>query len=53
VARIVVERADKELGIPTLLLEGRQLDPFYKSQEESEEELNAFIDLCLSRKGIK
>lgn len=53
IARIVAERAEKELGIPTLLLEGRQLDPFYKSQEESEAELNAFIDLCLSRKGIK
>ena len=53
VSRLVVERAEKELGIPVLLLEGRQLDPFYKSQQESEEELNAFIDLCLSRKKIK
>jgi len=51
VARIVVERAEKELGIPTLLLEGRQLDPSYKSQKECEAELDAFINLCLNRKG--
>lgn len=51
VQRIIAERAEKELGIPTLLLQGRQLDPFYKSQQESEAELNAFIDLCLSKKN--
>lgn len=51
--RVVAERAEKELGIPTLLLEGRQLDPLYKSQQECEAQLDMFVDLCLSRKGIK
>ena len=53
VSRLVAEKAERELGIPTLMLEGRQLDPFYKSQQESEEEMNAFIDLCLSKKQSK
>lgn len=49
--RVVAERAEKELDIPTLIMEGRQLDAHFKSQEECEEELNTFVDLCLSRKG--
>jgi benzoyl-CoA reductase/2-hydroxyglutaryl-CoA dehydratase subunit BcrC/BadD/HgdB len=49
--RMVAERAEEELNIPTLIMEGRQLDAHFKSQEECEEELNNFVDLCLSRKG--
>ena len=49
--RVTAERAEKELGIPTLLLEGRQLDAQFKSQAECEAELEAFVDLCLARKG--
>jgi hypothetical protein len=48
--RMVAERAEKELDIPTLIMEGRQLDAHFKSQQECEEELNTFVDLCLNRK---
>lgn len=49
--QVVKEQAEKELNIPTLLMEGRQLDAQFKSQRECEEELGAFVDLCLDRKG--
>jgi len=49
--RVVAERAEKELGIPTLLMEGRQLDAQFKSQEECEKELESFVDLCLDMKN--
>lgn len=49
--RMVAERAERELNIPTLIMEGRQLDAHFKSQQECEAELNTFVDLCLSRKG--
>ena len=50
--RMVAEAAEERLGIPTLLMEGRQLDANFKSQDECEKELNGFVDLCLSRKGV-
>lgn len=49
--RVVAEEAEKQLGIPTLLMEGRQLDAQFKSQAECEQELDAFVDVCLERKG--
>lgn len=49
--RVAAERAERELGIPTLLLEGRQLDSHFKSQEECERELETFVDLCLGVRG--
>jgi benzoyl-CoA reductase/2-hydroxyglutaryl-CoA dehydratase subunit BcrC/BadD/HgdB len=49
--RMVAERAEKELEIPTLIMEGRQLDAHFKTQEACEAELDTFVDLCLSRKG--
>jgi benzoyl-CoA reductase/2-hydroxyglutaryl-CoA dehydratase subunit BcrC/BadD/HgdB len=50
--RVVAEQAKKDLGIPTLLMEGRQLDAQFKSQEECERELEAFVQLCLDQKGL-
>lgn len=49
--RLVAERSEAELGIPTLLLEGRQLDAQFKKQEECEAELEAFVDLCFDWKA--
>ena len=49
--RMVAEEGERRLGIPTLLMEGRQLDSKFKSQEECEEELELFVDICLDRKG--
>lgn len=51
--QLVAQRAEEELGIPTLLLEGRQLDREYKSQAEMEAELGTFVDICLARKGAR
>ncbi|MBI4317229.1 MAG: 2-hydroxyacyl-CoA dehydratase [Chloroflexi bacterium] len=48
---VLAERADKELGIPTLNLEGRYLDRDYMSQERFEEILSTFIDQCFDRAG--
>jgi hypothetical protein len=48
---VVAEQARSELGIPTLLMEGRQLDAKFKTQEECEQELEAFVQLCLDQKA--
>ncbi len=48
---VIAERADKELGIPTLNFEGRYLDRDYMTQEHFEEILSAFIDKCFDRAG--
>ncbi len=47
----VAERAEKELGIPTLNIEGRILDPDYMTQEQFDETLSAFIDKCFDWAG--
>ncbi len=47
----VAERAEKELGIPTLNVEGRQIDRAYMSQGQFEEILLPFIDKCFDRAG--
>ncbi len=48
---VVSERAEKELGIPTLNIEGRQQDRDYMSQERFDEILSSFIDKCLDWAG--
>ncbi len=48
---MIAERGEKELGIPTLNLDGRYLDSDYMSQERFEEILSAFIDKCFDRAG--
>jgi len=51
IGSVVAERAEKELGIPVLNIEGRQLDKDYMAQAQLEEILSTFIDKCLSRLG--
>ncbi len=46
VGTIVAERAEKDLGIPVLNLEGRVMDKEYMSQEAFDEILSPFIDKC-------
>ncbi len=43
---VVADRAEKELGIPTLNIEGRIQDKDYMSQERFEELLLPFINKC-------
>ncbi len=55
-AKILEDVAERELGIPTLQIEGRQLDPTYFDPIKVHDQLNIFIDSCLrgkaeSRKG--
>ncbi len=45
------ERAKKELGIPILNIEGRQLDKDYMTQEKFDEILSPFIDKCFDWTG--
>ena len=51
-AKILEDRAEKELGIPTMHFEGRQLDPSYFDQVQVNSQLNLFVDSCLRRKGL-
>ncbi len=48
---VVADRAEKELGIPTLNLEGRVQDKDYMSQEQFEEILSPFVDKCFHWAG--
>jgi len=50
-ARIVAERVEKELGIPSGYVEGYCLDSEKFNQAQFEADLKAFIDICLVRKG--
>ncbi|MFC1535320.1 2-hydroxyacyl-CoA dehydratase [Thermodesulfobacteriota bacterium] len=49
--RLVEERAEAELGIPTLQLEGKQWDTDFASPESITDKLDEFAQLVLSRKG--
>ncbi len=51
--QVVQERAEKELGIPTLQLEGKCYDPSYADEATITAKLNEFIDMCISKKGLQ
>lgn len=48
---VVADRAEMELGIPTIEIEGRYLEDDFLSQERFEEILSTFIDKCFDRAG--
>ncbi len=50
-ARLVADTAERELDIPVLNVEGRQLLRESYDKEKFEGELEEFIDICLIRKG--
>ncbi len=50
--RIVADRAEEELGIPTLLIDGYCLDSAKYNQTDFESKLDAFVSVLLARKGI-
>lgn len=52
-AKIVMDRVEKELQLPTLLLEGWMMDIEKQDLRLTEEKLEEFVDLCLSRKEAR
>jgi hypothetical protein len=50
--KILSDRAEKELGILTLNLEGRMIDVDAYDRQRDESKLGEFIELCLDKKGI-
>lgn len=52
-AKIVADRAEEELGIPTLLIEGRHLNTEGFDQADFNRRLEEFVDICLDNKDRK
>jgi len=48
----LADAAEKRLGLPTLQLEGRAIFQEGFSQQQTEEMLGEFIDMCLERKQM-
>ncbi len=48
--KVVADVAEKELGIPTLLLEGRMLESSVYDEKDFNSKLMDFVDVCLARK---
>lgn len=51
--KVVADVAEKELGIPTLLIEGRMLESSVYDEKDFFAKLEDFIEVCLSRKENK
>jgi hypothetical protein len=50
-ARIVADRAEKELGVPTFIISGRSMDPTSLPAPEFESRLSEFIDMVMAQNG--
>ncbi|MFC1532587.1 2-hydroxyacyl-CoA dehydratase [Thermodesulfobacteriota bacterium] len=50
--KLLEDRAEKELGIPTLQLEGKQFDTAYANQETITAQLDDFAQMLLNMKGL-
>lgn len=48
---MLAEASERELGIPTINIEGRMLDASFFDQTGFETRMGVFIDTCLARKG--
>ncbi len=51
VEKVLAERAEKEIGVPTLLIEGRMLDNEAYNEREFQARLEDFVEMCLQNKG--
>lgn len=51
--KVVADTAEKELGIPTLLIEGRMLESSIFDEQDFYAKLEDFIEVCLERKKSK
>lgn len=52
-AKIVSDKAESELGVKTLIVEGRNIDEGDHNRRDLENRLAEFIDICLNEKGKK
>jgi benzoyl-CoA reductase subunit B len=50
--KVVEERAEKELGIPMLQLEGKMWDRDYADENTLSSKMGEFVQMCLSNKGL-
>jgi benzoyl-CoA reductase/2-hydroxyglutaryl-CoA dehydratase subunit BcrC/BadD/HgdB len=50
--KVVKDMAENELGIPTLQLEGKQLDATYASEATISAKLDEFAQICLTNRGL-
>jgi hypothetical protein len=50
-AKLVADMAEKELGVPTFILAGREMEASYLPAPEFESRLAEFIDMVLAQKG--
>jgi hypothetical protein len=50
-SRLIADTAERELGIPTMILKGRTLDPSDMPPAEFESRMTEFADMVLARKG--
>jgi benzoyl-CoA reductase/2-hydroxyglutaryl-CoA dehydratase subunit BcrC/BadD/HgdB len=48
--KLIADRADKELGIPTLQLEGAYMDPEFVDDNELDIKLKEFVTMCITNK---
>lgn len=51
--RLIEEKAERELGIPTLQLEGKQWDSAFMSAEKIAEKLEQFAEICIEMGGVQ
>ncbi|MBN1192023.1 MAG: 2-hydroxyacyl-CoA dehydratase [Dehalococcoidales bacterium] len=52
-ARLVADRAERELGVPTLIIPGRSMYPTSLPASEFESRLAEFLDMVIAQKGRK
>jgi hypothetical protein len=52
-AKMLADRAEKELGVPTFIIPGRAMLPTYLPAPEFESRLGEFLDMVIARKQQK
>ncbi|MBN1190088.1 MAG: 2-hydroxyacyl-CoA dehydratase [Dehalococcoidales bacterium] len=52
-AKLVTDMAERQLGVPTLILAGREMEPTFLPPEEFESKLAEFLDMVLLQKALR
>jgi benzoyl-CoA reductase/2-hydroxyglutaryl-CoA dehydratase subunit BcrC/BadD/HgdB len=52
IGKLLEERAERELGIPTLQIDGRNISTEMYDEAEFNGRLDAFVDMCMASKGV-
>jgi hypothetical protein len=50
-AKLVADMAEKELGVPTFILAGREMEATFLPAPEFESRLAEFVDMVMAQKG--